>query len=392
MSGHDVTDPDPGALIASPPRAPSPPPRRSRRVRIVLGVAAVVVIAVIVSSFITLDEYAITPGDAQSVIPLISVGSAAHHHRGSVLLTDVELVPLRAIDYLFYRLNGDDSIVPSSSITGPLSAAQYDTEGVIDMLTARQAATVVALRTLGYATSARPNGVADYAPTSPGAPASSALAVGDVIESVGGRPTLSVAQLSAALAAQVPGRRVRVTFHPLGATKHSAVTITLGTARDDDGDEICTPAGESSALPVLRRQGRVVPCLGIVPDQLYATVGAPFPISMNAEGIIGPSAGLAFTLGLVEKLDAADLTGGAKIAATGTMSIDGTVGDVGGVAQKTVAVRRAGATVFFVPTPELAVARAHAGPHLRIFAVATLAQAIADLKGLGGRVIRPSGR
>jgi len=51
----------------------------------------------------------------------------------------------------------------------------------------------------------------------------------------------------------------------------------------------------------------------------------------------------------MQELDPADLTGGQKVAATGTMSMDGTVGDVGGVAQKTIAVRAAGASVFFVP-------------------------------------------
>jgi PDZ domain-containing protein len=153
---------------------------------------------------------------------------------------------------------------------------------------------------------------------------------------------------------------------------------------------VCARPGELRTSPAILRAGRQIPCLGIEPDQLLRTIDPPFAISMNAEGIIGPSAGLAFTLGLIEKLDGADLTGGAKIAATGTMAIDGTVGDVGGVAQKTVAVRRAGATVFFVPTPELATAEAHAGPDLKVFAVANVHQAIVDLERMGGRVVRPT--
>ena len=112
---------------------------------------------------------------------------------------------------------------------------------------------------------------------------------------------------------------------------------------------------------------------------------------MNAEGIIGPSAGLAFTLGLISKLDAANLTGGAIVAATGTMSLDGTVGDVGGVAQKTVAVRNAGATIFFVPTPaDRKIALQYAGPHLTVIAVSNLSQAITALEQRGGRVVRPA--
>jgi PDZ domain-containing protein len=86
------------------------------------------------------------------------------------------------------------------------------------------------------------------------------------------------------------------------------------------------------------------------------------------------------------ELDPANLTGGLKVAATGTMSIDGTVGDVGGVAQKTVAVRGAGANVFLVPPQEYAVAKAHAGPHLKVYAVSTIGEAVHILESLGGRV------
>jgi PDZ domain-containing protein len=113
-------------------------------------------------------------------------------------------------------------------------------------------------------------------------------------------------------------------------------------------------------------------------------------VSIDSEGIIGPSAGLAFTIGLLEKLDPADLTGGKRVAATGTMSITGAVGDVGGVAQKTVAVRDAGAVLFLVPPQELAVARAHAGPNLKVVAVSTIGQAIAALEHIGGRLVTSS--
>ena len=68
------------------------------------------------------------------------------------------------------------------------------------------------------------------------------------------------------------------------------------------------------------------------------------------------------------------------------MSIDGTVGDVGGVAQKTVAVRVAGASVFLVPPQEYAVAKAHAGSHLKVYSVSTIEQAIHILESLGGHI------
>jgi PDZ domain-containing protein len=129
-------------------------------------------------------------------------------------------------------------------------------------------------------------------------------------------------------------------------------------------------------------------CIGVDLTQLYSIVHQPFPVNLNAEGIIGPSAGLAFTLGLMKALDPAEMTAGLKIAATGTISLDGSIGDVGGVAQKTISVRNSGAAVFFVPKVEYQLAKANAGGHLRIFPVSTIAQVIHDLEGLGGRIVK----
>jgi PDZ domain-containing protein len=91
---------------------------------------------------------------------------------------------------------------------------------------------------------------------------------------------------------------------------------------------------------------------------------------------------------VIEKLDRGDLFAGKKVAATGTMSLDGSVGDVGGVAQKTVAVERAGATVFLVPPQEYAVAKAHATAALHVVAVNSLSASITALERLGG-TLRP---
>ena len=97
----------------------------------------------------------------------------------------------------------------------------------------------------------------------------------------------------------------------------------------------------------------------------------PFPVSINSDGIGGPSAGLAWTLGILNTLGGGNLTGGRIVAATGTIRPDGTVGDVGGVPQKTVAVERAGATaVPRAPDPQSRRAQdgpvhGHAGAHGR---------------------------
>ncbi|MGH9163958.1 MAG: S16 family serine protease, partial [Acidimicrobiales bacterium] len=110
----------------------------------------------------------------------------------------------------------------------------------------------------------------------------------------------------------------------------------------------------------------------------------PFAVHIDSGAIGGPSAGLAFTLGLLDALTAGELTGGRRVAVTGTIELDGGVGDVGGVAQKTAAVRRAGAEYFLVPPAEFDEAVAHAGGQLQVRRVASLDEALDALAKLGG--------
>ena len=80
----------------------------------------------------------------------------------------------------------------------------------------------------------------------------------------------------------------------------------------------------------------------------------------------GPSAGLAFTLTIIDKLSPGDLTGGKNVAVTGTIELDGTVGEVGGVPQKTAAAIDAGAKLFLVPSAEVREAKARAGSAMKV--------------------------
>ncbi|MEY2627354.1 MAG: hypothetical protein RJB08_1113, partial [Actinomycetota bacterium] len=112
-------------------------------------------------------------------------------------------------------------------------------------------------------------------------------------------------------------------------------------------------------------------------------------ISTNAIG--GPSAGLAFTLALLDELTPGNLMGNVRVATTCTIEEDGTVGPIGALRQKTVAVRRAGAKVFLVPkaqsAAELAAARSAAGTDLKIIPVGTLDEALKALQKFGGGVL-----
>ncbi|MER6627228.1 S16 family serine protease [Streptomyces sp. NPDC000987] len=109
-------------------------------------------------------------------------------------------------------------------------------------------------------------------------------------------------------------------------------------------------------------------------------------VTLRLADVGGPSAGLLFTLGIIDKLhgdgSGGDLTGGRTVAGTGTIAADGTVGAVGGVALKTQAARRDGATVFLVPKAECSDARAQLPKGLRLVPVTTLKGAVNALTAL----------
>ncbi|WP_031008448.1 S16 family serine protease [Streptomyces sp. NRRL F-5727] len=114
---------------------------------------------------------------------------------------------------------------------------------------------------------------------------------------------------------------------------------------------------------------------------------AEVKVELHLADVGGPSAGLLFALGVVDKLDGngdgGDLTGGRTVAGTGTIAPDGKVGAVGGVSLKTQAAARDGATVFLVPKDECSDAEAELPDGMRLVPVSTLSDAVTSLRDLG---------
>ena len=370
-------DPAPGGLVPPTPPPDRPvdaaPRDRSGRQRmpthrwILWGVLLAIVVGLFVTSRITLDYYAIQPGTAQPVQPFITVPpSKAHHVAQPVLLTDVEEARVTALNYLFFKLQSNTVLYPVQSVTGGTSPAELDAQGNLEMSQAETAAKVASLRHLGYPVPATPAG-AVIAGTFAGTPAYGVLNVGDVVTAVDGTPTLTAQALTTALTPYRSGQTVTFTVKRNGIGAPVKVPITLKRT-------IVQVDGES--IPLL---------LGIEPeDQVDYTY--PFPVSIDVVDIGGPSAGLAMTLGVIDTLSGGQLTGGHKVAATGTMDAQGDVGDVGGVPQKTVAVENAGASIFLVPPQEYKNAMSKDRKGLKIYAVSTLDQALQVLAANGGHV------
>ncbi|MDA8186501.1 MAG: PDZ domain-containing protein [Actinomycetota bacterium] len=341
--------------------------RKRRRWPIVLGVvAAVVAVLVVASSFITLPYYVLVPGDAVPVTNLISVPGQkpAQVLHGKILLTDVGVSQVRLINYLPDLLDSNVALVRSSALLGSAPASEFYLQGAVDMAESQLTAKVAALRQLGYSVPETNAGAVIYQIV-PGSPAWRQLVVGDVITRVGNSPVTSTAGLVAAIRAQAPGATVTLGIDNLLEHSQRTISVRLSSA----------PGSPRTAF------------LGVY-ALTQAAYAMPVGLHLSSDGIGGPSAGLAFTLGILDKLAGGDITGGKVVAATGTMHPDGTVGPVGGVSEKTIAVERAGASVFLVPPAEFAKAEAKATPGLHVIAVSSLSQALRALARLGGHLGR----
>ncbi|MFB7662906.1 PDZ domain-containing protein [Kitasatospora sp. NPDC056138] len=194
-----------------------------------------------------------------------------------------------------------------------------------------------------------------------GGPSEGKLHAGDQIVAVDGTPITSQAQVAQQVTKHKPGETVEFTVVPHGrdgVTPDPAAEkkVAITTARATDGT------------------GRAI--VGIGPG---VTHDYPFKIDIGLQDVGGPSAGLMFSLGIIDKLTPTDLTGGKFVAGTGTISDDGKVGPIGGISMKLIAAREKGAEYFFTPADNCAEAAGNTPGGLRLIKVNTLADALKAL-------------
>jgi len=179
------------------------------------------------------------------------------------------------------------------------------------------------------------------------------LQAGDVLNSVNGRKVTDGDQLLPAIQAGPVGTKLTIGY-TRGGTPASTV---VATGKGSDGK----------------------PQLGITVDTQPAP---PLKITFALDNVGGPSAGMMFTLGIIDKLGPTDLTGGRIIAGTGTIDDQGKVGEIGGIQQKMVGAYDAGARVFLAPAGNCAEALQHPVPGLELIKVSTLTDALNALSDL----------
>ena len=332
------------------------PVRLRERALVVLAVvlSGLLVVAGVAAALVRLPYQSIGPGSTRSVNDLVTVkGHPTYPPKGEVLYATVSVRErVSALQALIGWLDPDTDVVPEKEVRGDIPPDQYRKMNVEAMSDSKTTAQLVALGHLGY-TNLGAGAVIEA--VSPGSPAEPVLRPQDVIVAVDDKPTSNSADVVQAIRAHLPGDLVEVRVTRDGATLDQQATLSQA----EDGR----------------------PLLGV---RLSTKVQLPFEISIDSGRVVGPSAGLSYALELLDVLTVGELTGGVKVAATGELQANGAVTPIGGVAQKVITVRRAGAKVFLVPKANEAEARSRAGGGLQIVAVEDFDDALTALGSLRG--------
>ena len=372
MLQDDLEGSTPGHDVAMPARRQR---RRSWLKRGLLGLLTAIVLvgASVVVSAQTLGRVipgqalidkgaAVTrPGSARPVSDRVEIGGhRVFQPEGDFLFTTVAVdLDVSVFEWIEAEINDDFELQPLEHILGDRTPQENRTRNLEMMSRSKDDAITAALEHLGVPVNE--TGVGFNVIVS-GGPADGLLTVGDVIVAVDGVEIDSLQSLRDELTNKIPGETGIVTVENSDTVESRDVSIVWGEH----------PAGFEGAYIGI---GEIVPRI----EDL--SMGIDVSIDTGSTG--GPSAGLAFALAIIDSLTEGELTGNQRIAVTGQIFVGGVVGNVGGVGQKAVAARSAGAVAFIVPEGLLEDAQAQAGD-MRVFGVSTLDEAIEALAELGG--------
>ena len=316
---------------------------------VLAAVAAVVGALYLIPS----DHYLVLPDRARPADPLVSVpGEKKGEESGGIYMVDVLVRKASVLERIFPGIEEGSSLVPAEQVNPVgVSDAQRRQSSLNEMSRSQQIAAAVALRSLGRKVSIKPNGV-EVTLIRPGFPAEGKLEIGDVIVRANGSETRTLEKLAHVMSAVEPGKAVRLVVNRGDERK----SVTVNTRADPEDPK------------------RAV--IGVQIQQ-SADIDLPVAVKIEAGNIGGPSAGLAFALDIVDELGR-DLDHGKTVVATGAIRLDGKVDPIGGIQQKTIGARQAGADLFLVPDANAAEARRYADG-LSIVAVSNFNEALTRL-------------
>ncbi len=247
---------------------------------------------------------------------------------------------------MFGWLNPDYVVVPVAYLFPPgITAQEVEQEDMVEFTGSQSAAVGAALGYLKIPTVQR----VTVASVTPNSPAAGQLQVGDVITAVDGKPVKQPQEVPTLVRVHTPGK-----------------TAVFGILRNDKAIDVPVVLGR---LPTDQSKAYA----GITAGAL---IEPPFGIKFGLNDVGGPSAGLMFSLGIIDKLTPGDMTNGKNIGGTGTINPDGNVGSIGGISQKLASARNHGTELFFAPAGNCADIRTVGDKGVNVVKVSTLNEAV----------------
>lgn len=317
------------------------------------------------SSVVDDGAVALKPGSARPTDDRVSVVDLeVFEPEGEILFTTVSIDDQVTIaDWVRSGLDDAIELRSRADVFGSRSASEQRERNLQLMQASKDTAVIAALEHLGVMAVVE-SGIGFNEVLDDG-PAAGLLEVGEIIIALDGVAITGFDSLLAALDARAPGTEITLQLenNETGALREQVMTLGVH--------------------PDAERTGGFIGIADVTVRAVDADL--PFDVAIDSGSIGGPSAGLAFTLTLIDMLTPGELTGGNRVAVTGTISAAGDVGNVGGVAQKAAVAEAEGVAMFIVPK-ELVAAAESTTDDLRVVGVESLDDALAALAELGGDV------
>ncbi len=320
------------------------------------------VAGLIAAVFVPIGYYVISPGGWLDVPPTITVeGTADYPVDGQIDLLTVSERKATALLALIGWLDPSSSVYEEEVIRPTdIPADELRAYNQSLFVNSTEKAVGVATEYLGYDSISGTG--ATVAEVVADTPAASTLVVGDTIVAIDGMAVATDSDAVSTLGQFGPGETVTLTISPEAGGDDRPVVVTLAENPRDPS--------------------RAYLGVGLVTRDL--AIDPPFDVAIDVDGIGGPSAGLAMTLSVIDRLTPGQLTGGRHVAVTGTIELDGSVGPVGGIEQKAKVVEDSGAVLFLVPSESYDQAQEALGDDVVVKPVDTLADALVALEEFGG--------
>ncbi|MFI6418814.1 PDZ domain-containing protein [Streptomyces sp. NPDC050842] len=346
-----------------------------RRTATMLASTLVLICLLIAGVLIPVPYAEMSPGPTVNTLgeargePVLSIsGRKTYPTDGHLNMTTVRVTSadykMNAVEAVYGWLAHDNVVVPHDTLyPDGKTEEQSSQENAEEFSQSQESAKVAALGELGIPVTSR----VIVATVVKDSPAEGKLHAGDVIRAVDGVTVTEPGDVAEQVTKRKPGQDVVFTIVPAKeaaeaekAGKEPTVTrkVVIKTATSEEGD-------------------RAIVGIQAGTDHVF-----PFTIDINLADVGGPSAGLMFALGIVDKLTPESLTGGAFVAGTGTIDDKGKVGPIGGIDMKLVGARKAGARYFLTPADNCASAASDTPDGLTLIKVDTIDDATKSLEKL----------